>query len=94
MHHEELEGVELSLQGFLREERMNVAVTWPAKPREPVLHLVPVEFALVSFVCMARFRDEMMLRQMTDVPSAKLANARAHSLFVPTRSNAAAARMT
>jgi hypothetical protein len=69
MRPEQWQCVELSLERFLGEERVNVVVTGPAKPGQPMLHLLPVKFAFVSLVRVARFGNEVMLGQKIHRPS-------------------------
>jgi hypothetical protein len=52
-----------------------VVVTRPAKPREPLLHFGTLKIPFVSFVRVARLRDQVVPRKETHVPPAQFANA-------------------
>jgi len=71
--------IELALQHFLREQGMHMAVTRPAKPREPSFYFNAVELTLASFVRMPRPGNQMVSGQRRHGAPAQFADA-AHTL--------------
>ena len=75
--------IELALQGFLREQRVNVVMARTAKPRESVFDFVTVKVSPDPLVPMTGLGDEMMLRQQADLSSTKFTNTiGAHARYV------------
>jgi hypothetical protein len=54
MCRERLQGVELTLQRLLREERVDVIVTRATEPHDAFLHFRTIEVTFVAFVRMPR----------------------------------------
>ena len=78
-----LHRVELTLQGFLREHRMNVVMARTTEPCEQVFYLVTLKVSFDSLVPMAGLWNEMMLGQQADLSPTQFADTTgAHSRFV------------
>jgi len=57
MRGEQRQRFELTLQCFLGEERVGVRMTWPTKPREAMLHFLPIKLTIVPLVFVSSFRN-------------------------------------
>lgn len=70
MREQGIEGVIIALQGFLREQGVDVVVTRAADPGDPELHLLPVKLAFVPLVGMPGLWDEVMLGKQAPIATA------------------------